>query len=159
MMKDLRDWYSYLEKVAHQAASSAPSPAESKATKVFRIPSAEELVAGDPAKPRQAHQPSLPVAVPEGPGPRRPGRRPLTETREEIVRRLLDPELTLHEAAALLNLSKATVRRYTGLGKLQCSRTAGGQRRFKLSDLVAFLETGRPPRSRQRQTAKMAAVP
>lgn len=158
MMKDLRDWYSYLEKVAHQAASSRPSPAEPNATKVFRIPSAEELLAGDSARPRQAHQPSLPVAGP-GAGPRRPGRRPLTETREEIIKRLLDPELTLHEAAALLNLSKATVRRYTGLGKLQCSRTAGGQRRFKLSDLVAFLETGRPPRSRQRQTAKMGAAP
>ena len=159
MMKDLRDWYSYLEKIADQAASSSPSPPETKVTKVFRIPSAEELLAGDSAKPRQANQPFLPVDGHEGPGPRRPGRRPLTETREEIVKRLLDPELTLHEAAALLNLSKATVRRYTILGKLQCSRTVGGQRRFKLSDLVAFLETGRPPRSRQRQTAKMGAAP
>lgn len=71
---------------------------------------------------------------------RRAGRPPLTETREEIVRRLLDPELTLHEAAAVLTLSKATLRRYTDQDKLPCRRTAGGQRRFKLSDVLALLE-------------------
>jgi excisionase family DNA binding protein len=64
----------------------------------------------------------------------------MTETREEIIRRLLDPELTLHEAAAVLNLSKATVRRYTDQGRLACLRTCGGQRRFRLSALLAFLD-------------------
>lgn len=78
---------------------------------------------------------------------RRPGRPPLTETREEIVRRVLDPELTLHEAAAVLNLSKATLRRYTDQGKLPCRRTAGGQRRFTLSAVLALLEQrGEPSR-------------
>ncbi len=76
---------------------------------------------------------------------RKPGRPPLTESREEIVRRVLDPELTLHEAAALMNLSKATLRRYTDQGKLPCSRTAGGQRRFKLSEVLAVLDL-RPAR-------------
>ncbi len=71
---------------------------------------------------------------------RRSGRPPLTGTREEIIRRLLDPALTLHEAAAILSLSKATLRRYTDQGKLSCQRTAGGQRRFKLSDVLALLE-------------------
>lgn len=74
--------------------------------------------------------------------PRRAGRRPLTETREEIIQRLLDPELTLHEAAGVLNISKATLRRYTDQGKVAYFRTAGGQRRFKLSDVLALLETG-----------------
>jgi excisionase family DNA binding protein len=76
-------------------------------------------------------------------GPRargRGGRRPITESREEIIRRLLDPELSLHEAAAVLNLSKATVRRYTDHGKLPCLRTEGGQRRFRLSALLVFLD-------------------
>lgn len=71
---------------------------------------------------------------------RRPGRPPLTETREEIIHRLLDPELSVHEAAALLNVSKATLRRYTDSGKLACYRTAGGQRRFKLSAVLALFE-------------------
>lgn len=53
---------------------------------------------------------------------------------------MLDPELSLHEAAALLNVSKATVRRYTDQGKLVCFRTRGGQRRFKLSDVLMLLE-------------------
>ncbi|HLE78391.1 MAG TPA: helix-turn-helix domain-containing protein [bacterium] len=73
------------------------------------------------------------------------GRRPLTETREEIIRRLLDPVLTLHDAAAILNLSKATVRRYTEQGKLACQRTAGGQRRFRLSDVMTLLEMAAAP--------------
>lgn len=76
-------------------------------------------------------------------GPRargRGGRRPITESREEIIRRLLDPELSLHEAAAVLNLSKATVRRYTDQGRLACLRTGGGQRRFRLSALLGFLD-------------------
>lgn len=75
----------------------------------------------------------------------RPGRPPLTETRDEIIQRLLDPELSVHEAAALLNVSKATVRRYTDSGKLACFRTAGGQRRFKLSTVLALFETGAGP--------------
>ena len=82
-------------------------------------------------------------ALPMELGPRsrgRGGRRPITESREEIIRRLLDPELTLHEAAAVLNLSKATIRRYTDQGKVPCLRTEGGQRRFRLSVLLAFLD-------------------
>jgi excisionase family DNA binding protein len=82
-------------------------------------------------------------ALPLELGPRargRGGRRPITESREEIIRRLLDPELSLHEAAAVLNLSKATVRRYTDHGKLPCLRTEGGQRRFRLSALLVFLD-------------------
>ncbi len=76
---------------------------------------------------------------------RSPGRPPLTETREEIIQRLLDPELSVHEAAALLNVSKATLRRYTDHGKLACSRTAGGQRRFKLSHVLALCDGGAGP--------------
>lgn len=82
-------------------------------------------------------------ALPLELGPRargRGGRRPITESREEIIRRLLDPELSLHEAAAVLNLSKATVRRYTDQGRLACLRTEGGQRRFRLSALLGFLD-------------------
>jgi excisionase family DNA binding protein len=81
----------------------------------------------------------LPIELgPRGRG--RGGRRPITESREEIIRRLLNPELSLHEAAAVLNLSKATVRRYTDQGRLMCLRTEGGQRRFRLSALLGFLD-------------------
>jgi hypothetical protein len=50
---------------------------------------------------------------------------PSPETREELIRRLLDPELTLQEASLILNLSKATLRRYTDQGKLRCTRDRG----------------------------------
>lgn len=76
------------------------------------------------------------------PRPPRGGRRPFSESREELIRRLLGPELTLHEASLILNVSKATLRRYTDQGKLRCTRTPGGHRRFRLSDLLELVEGG-----------------
>jgi excisionase family DNA binding protein len=68
------------------------------------------------------------------------------ETREMLIRRLLDPELTLEEVSRLLGVCPATVRRYTNRGWLAHHRTAGGQRRFRLSGLAAFIEKhGRLP--------------
>jgi len=90
---------------------------------------------------RLARQEALPIDVPP-PRPPRGGRRPFSESREELIRRLLDPELTLHEASLILNVSKATLRRYTDQGKLRCTRTAGGHRRFRLSDLLELVEGG-----------------
>lgn len=68
------------------------------------------------------------------------------ESREMLIRRLLDPELTLEEVSRLLGVCPATVRRYTNRGWLAHHRTAGGQRRFRLSGLAAFIEKhGRLP--------------
>jgi len=62
------------------------------------------------------------------------------ESREELIARLTDPVLTLEETARLLGVCPSTVRRYTDRGWLHCFRTEGNQRRFRLSDIVAFLE-------------------
>jgi len=167
MSQRLRDWYRYLEQQMHVSLPDDPSRetdvrghAPGRAGSVRGILSSRSPEVGVLAEPGGAavHSPVRPSArpfrdvaaavgaravqgVPRSPDPRRRGgRRPITETREEIVRRLLDPELTLHEAAAVLNLSKATVRRYTDHGKLVCLRTSGGQRRFRLSTLLAFLD-------------------
>ncbi len=68
------------------------------------------------------------------------------ETREDLIRRLLNPELTLEEASRLLGVCPATVRRYTNRGWLGHHRTKGGQRRFRLSGIVKFVEEhGRLP--------------
>ena len=68
------------------------------------------------------------------------GPRAATETREDLVHRLLDPTLTLREAALLLDVCPTTVRRYTNRGLLNCYRTPGNQRRFRLSDVIEFME-------------------
>lgn len=65
---------------------------------------------------------------------------PFRETREELVQRLLDPPLTLEDAARLLGVCPTTVRRYTNRGHLRHFRTSGNQRRFRLSDVLEFLE-------------------
>jgi excisionase family DNA binding protein len=68
------------------------------------------------------------------------------ESREELIRRLLDPDLTLEEVSRLLGVCPATVRRYTNRGWLEHLRTKGGQRRFRLSHVVKFVnEHGRLP--------------
>ncbi len=82
-------------------------------------------------------------------------KRPFAEKRHELIERLLDPILSLEDAARLLNVCPTTVRRYTNKGILTyyrkepehtSQRSAGQnketrQRRFRLSDILAFLET------------------
>jgi len=62
------------------------------------------------------------------------------QTREELIERLLDPTLTLRETATLIGVCPTTVRRYTKRGVLKCFRTPGNQRRFRLSDVLDFIE-------------------
>ncbi len=79
-------------------------------------------------------------------------KRPFEESRRELIARLLDPVLSLEETARILNVCPATVRRYTNKGMLKYYRkdvehsVTGGanretrQRRFRLSDVLGFLE-------------------
>ena len=68
------------------------------------------------------------------------------ESREDLIQRLLDPELSLEETSRLLGVCPATVRRYTNREWLNHHRTKGGQRRFRLSDIVKFVQAhGRFP--------------
>jgi excisionase family DNA binding protein len=68
------------------------------------------------------------------------------ESRKDLIKRLLDPELSLEETSRLLGVCPATVRRYTNRGWLTHHRTTGGQRRFRLSDIAKFVEVhGRFP--------------
>ena len=66
--------------------------------------------------------------------------RQFKESRRELVERLLNPSLTLEDTARLLGVCPTTVRRYTERGLLNHYRTPGNQRRFRLSDVIAFLE-------------------
>ena len=67
-------------------------------------------------------------------------KREFKESRIELISRLLDPTLSLEDTARVLNVCPTTVRRYTNKGLLTHQRTRGDQRRFKLSDVLAFLE-------------------
>ena len=62
------------------------------------------------------------------------------ETRGTLIQRLLDPVISLEEAARILNVCPTTVRRYTNRGVLKHLRTAGNQRRFRLSDVLSFMD-------------------
>lgn len=60
------------------------------------------------------------------------------ETRTELLDRLVNPQISLHEASILLRVCPATVRKYTRNGQLPDMRTAGGQRRFRFRDVMAL---------------------
>lgn len=79
------------------------------------------------------------------------------ESRDDLIQRLLDPVISLEEAARVLNVCPTTVRRYTNRGVLRHHRTAGNQRRFKLSDVLAFLESsGRTAKKTRTDSAQGA---
>jgi len=61
------------------------------------------------------------------------------ETRGQLLERLLNPQISLHEASVLLRVCPATVRNYANAGLLPHVRTAGRQRRFYLRDVLNLL--------------------
>lgn len=65
------------------------------------------------------------------------------ESRTQLIERLRNPQLSLHETAILLRVSRVTVRRYADAGRLPCCRTPGGQRRFFLQDVTRFLRANK----------------
>jgi len=72
------------------------------------------------------------------------------------------PLLTIADAAAFLNVSKATIRRWTNEGRLQCLRIgARDERRFHKSELVALLGEHSSQRSAGsgHKTEAVASVP
>jgi excisionase family DNA binding protein len=140
----------------HAAADPVPEPGEPTAT-VQRPRAPERAMGAIPLLDSGAPPPDLPTiaAIREG-LPRTMERLlqiPITEevaqnsyklafreTREELIRRIFDPSLTLEDTARILGVCPTTVRRYTNKGLLRHYRTQGNQRRFRLSDLLAFLE-------------------
>lgn len=49
-------------------------------------------------------------------------------------------QLSTKEVAALLNITETTVKRWADIGKLKCSKTLGGHRKFDLHDVIKFAE-------------------
>ena len=53
--------------------------------------------------------------------------------------------LSIEEASTLLGVCATSVRRYTNRGVLRCFRTPGNQRRFRLSEVLDFMEKQQTP--------------
>ncbi len=70
------------------------------------------------------------------------------ETRAQMLERLTNPQISLHEASVILDVCSATVRHYADDGKLAHTRTTGGQRRFRLREVLAL---GRVMEARKRK--------
>ena len=88
---------------------------------------------------RKKPPPRVPIQTVKVPKTKKTVKEP--ETRQQLLQRLLDPLISLEEAAKLLEVCPTTVRRYTNKGLLKHIRTTGNQRRFKLSDILGFMES------------------
>ena len=122
-MRNVQDWNKYVDMLGKAVAKRpAAPPAKNEPEKRNG-----QAVAPVPSAP-------APAVPHKGRGPRR------EESREELLRRLVDPTLTLEETARILEVCPTTVRRYTNRGILPHERSAGNQRRFKLSSVLEFRE-------------------
>lgn len=72
------------------------------------------------------------------------------ETRAQMLERLMNPEVSLHEASVILGVCRATVRRYADMGTLVHERTEGRQRRFHLRDVLALSRTRETEKRKRR---------
>lgn len=133
-MRDMRDWNKYVELLGKAASKRTPS-----ARALSSETGMPEPEFGDSDKTNVANGDGGECAVTSLDRTSRRGRGPRKEeTREELLARLLDPTLTLEETARILEVCPTTVRRYTNKGILPHQRSAGNQRRFKLSTVLDF---------------------
>jgi len=131
-LRNVQDWNKYVDMLGKAVVKKPPAPVVSQN-------GANPATGVKPA--RETHSDTTSPALPRrGRGARR------EETREELLRRLTDPTLTLEEAARILEVCPTTVRRYTNRGILPHERSAGNQRRFKLSSVLAFKEDQQGPK-------------
>ncbi len=137
-------------KAAQPPPEPSPAAASSASDAAERYADAQQIVAevterGDETQSRRlqallARQQRLPLDIESSASDSTSGQGRVKQTREQLIERLLDPTLTVSETAALLGVCATTVRRYTKRGVLNCFRTPGNQRRFKLSDVLNFME-------------------
>ncbi|MBC7328791.1 helix-turn-helix domain-containing protein [bacterium] len=152
-MRSLKDWFDYVEKQAKELEKKIKKEAEGKDTSQPSHPEKkegkgivfDEIYIGGKEGPKGG---GVSFTLPEKVELKGVGeekvikgyKRARKESREEFLQRLLDPVLTLRDVARLLNVCPMTVRRYTNKGLLPSFRTAGNQRRFRLSDVLRFME-------------------
>jgi excisionase family DNA binding protein len=122
---------------------AAPEPVEAPRPAPLRVPTAPSDLRAPEVQSRRlqllvGRQQRLPLEVEEAEPPARGSA--ASESREELIERLLDPVLSIEETSTLLGVCATSVRRYTNRGVLKCFRTPGNQRRFRLSDVLDFME-------------------
>jgi excisionase family DNA binding protein len=153
----------HVEEAAAQPEEPSPDEVTLDAPAEVQAPAPPPMaVAPRVARPPRRRRLSRPVArqaeLPLGLDPvaETAAKRSATETREELIERLLDPHLSLQETAKLLDVCPTTVRRYTNRGLLAHYRTPGNQRRFRLSDVLAFMERqGIPAQGLERKRTEL----
>lgn len=74
-----------------------------------------------------------------------------------MLERLLNPEISLHEASVIIGVCRATVRRYADSDALIHERTEGNQRRFRLREVLNLSRTREAEKQKRKRRYGRAA--
>jgi excisionase family DNA binding protein len=136
----IQDWIRYVqenaENVPEEARSSAAARRTATRAKLPTVPGALTEKRPPRAAAERKARSGRGSESEQGGVKQRQRLRP--ENRAQMLERLTNPLISLHEASVLLGVCAATVRRYTVSGVLPHVRTTGGQRRFRLRDVLAL---------------------
>lgn len=124
---------------ATKTASAKPAAAKAAAAKTASPKTAATAKAAA-AKPATAKASSNASSTASG-KPKQTRIRIRPETRDQMIERLLNPEISLHEASVIIGVCRATVRRYADSDALVHERTEGNQRRFRLREVLNLSRT------------------
>ena len=130
------------------AVPDAPAPAEDVSRRVAATLRTRRAAA-PPGETSPERSESTPRSTPSIPSATR--RRQRVETRAQLLERLTNPTITLHETSVILGVCSATVRRLTDCGELPHERTEGGQRRFRLMEVLKFQRDQREAKTARRE--------
>ncbi|HEX8551543.1 MAG TPA: helix-turn-helix domain-containing protein [Abditibacteriaceae bacterium] len=123
--KRIQDWIRYVQTHSETVEVSPESAVEAGTVEI-----------GCP--PQSGRADTLEAIPPARPQAKQTRQRQKPETRAQLLERLQNPTISLHEAGILLGVCAATVRRWADEEKLPHLRTPGGQRRFRFADVMAL---------------------
>lgn len=127
-----------LSSAAPAQRSAAASARTSELNSEAERPPLQEVAAQDSPGVAALSSPARRVPA-RAAKPRRQRQRLTQETRAQVLERLINPIISLHEASILLEVCPATVRRYSDSGLLPHVRTPGRQRRYRFRDVLALI--------------------
>jgi excisionase family DNA binding protein len=135
----LQDWIRYVQEKAENVPEETRSGAAARrSTTRPKLPIAPALADKRPPRGATERKARSGRSGESEQGSVKQRQRLRPENRAQMLERLTNPLISLHEASVLLGVCPATVRRYTVSGVLPHVRTTGGQRRFRLRDVLAL---------------------
>lgn len=75
--------------------------------------------------------------------------RKITETRAQLIKKYLKPEISVSEVGILLGVKPGTVRKYSDAGNFPSHRNELGHRQFYFYDILKYIENKKDKNDRK----------